>query len=164
MRETNFCTWHAKTLSVLEYIDEIAPLKQRFVDVGINDDSVEDKVKQVRGILLAVVEIINSPLFGTGKVTTSVLPNIGGVVIAPNIAPTQILTQSVNVDLATLLKRVDDVEGVSAENKEKAKPLVKSIWEHVKSGASDNAKLIDLTARLGMLGLNAYMILNGLST
>ena len=160
MPDATFCTWHAETLTILEYIPEIAPLKQRFIDVGRGNDSVVDKVKEVRGIVLSVIKRINSPLFGTGMVTASVLPNTGGFVFAPTM--TQSLTQSVNVNLDTLLKRVDGTEGVPDDCKEEAKSLVTKIWDSVRSGARDNAVLLDLATRLGILGFNVQQLLNGL--
>ena len=160
MPDATFCTWHAETLTILEYIPEIAPLKQRFIDVGRSNNSIVDKVKEVRGILLSVVKRINSPLFGTGMVTASPLPNTGGIVFAPTV--TQNLTQSINVTLDTLLKRVDETEGVPDDRKEKAKSLVTKIWEWIRSGARDSAVLWDLTTRLAILGFNVQQILNGL--
>jgi len=164
MPDATFCTWHAKTLVILEYIHEIAPLKQRFVDVGRSDDSVADKVEQVRGILLAVVEIINSPLFGTGMMPASTLPNTGDAVFAPNITltNTQTLTQSIGVNLETLLQRVDEVQGISGENKEAAKSIVRNIWDYITSGAKDSVKFMDFAARLAVLGFKWREILSGL--
>jgi len=160
MPDATFCTWHAETLTILEYIPEIAPLKQRFIDVGRSNNSIVDKVKEVRGILLSVVKRINSPLFGTGMVTASPLPNTGGIVFAPTVM--QNLTQSINVTLDTLLKRVDETEGVPDDRKEEAKSLVTKIWEFIRSGARDSAVFWDLTTRLAILGFNVQQILNGL--
>lgn len=160
MPDATFCTWHAETLTILEYIPEIAPLKQRFIDVGRSNNSIVDKIKEVRGILLSVVKRINSPLFGTGMVTASPLPNTGGFVFAPTVM--QNLTQSINVTLDTLLKRVDETEGVPDDRKEEAKSLVTQIWEFIKSGARDGAAFWDLTTKLAILGFNVQQILNGL--
>ncbi len=80
MPDATFCTWHAETLTILEYISEIAPLKQRFINVGGSENSVVDKVNEVREILLSVVNRNNSPLFGTGTVPSSSFPNTGGMV------------------------------------------------------------------------------------
>ncbi len=155
-----FCTWHAETLTILEYIPEIAPLKQRFIDVGRSNDSVVDKVKEVRGILLSVGKRINSPLFGTGIVPASPLPNTGGFVFAQAI--TQTLTQPINVNLDGLLQRVDEVQGISNENKEEARSVVKSVWDHITSGVKDSAKLAEFAAKLATLGFKWQEILNGL--
>ncbi len=160
MSDATFCTWHAETLTILEYVPEIGHLKQRFIDVGRSTDSVVDKVKEVRGILLSVVKRINSPLFGTGVVTASLLPNAGGFVFAPTM--TQNLTQSVNVNLDGLLQRVDEVQGISSENKEEARLVVKSVWDHITSGVKDSAKLAEFAARLATLGFKWQEILNGL--
>lgn len=160
MSKAVFCTWHAETLTILGYIPEIEPLKQRFIDVGRSNDSVADKVKEVRRIISSVVKRINSPLFGTGIVTTNLLPNTGNIVIAPTM--TQNLTQSIDVNLDTLLKRVDETEGVPVDKKEEAKSIVKKIWEFIRSGARDSAVFVDLTTRLAILGFNVQQLLNGL--
>jgi len=160
MPDAAFCTWHAETATILDYIPEIAPLKQRFLDVGRSNDSVVDKVKEVRGILLSVVKRINSPLFGTGMAPVSTLSNTGGIVLNQTLMQT--LTQSINVDLNTLLQSVDDVQGVSDEDKKEAKSLVTKIWESIKSGARDSAVFLDLATRLALLGFNVQQILSGL--
>lgn len=163
MPDEFFCTWLAETLTILEYIPEITPLKQRFIDVGRSHNSIADKVKEVRGILLSVVKRINSPLFGTGMMTASPQPNTSGIVFAPTI--TQNLTQSIDVTLDTLLKRVNETEGVTDDRKEQAKPLVTKIWEYVRSGAKDSAALIDLATKMAMLstlGFDIQQLLSGL--
>ncbi|GAG42947.1 unnamed protein product, partial [marine sediment metagenome] len=63
------------------------------------NESMVDKVSQVRGILSSVAEVINSPLFGTGKEISSPLQQIGGFPFAQYVMQTQNLTQSINVDL-----------------------------------------------------------------
>lgn len=160
MHDATFCTWHAETLTILEYIPEIEPLKQRFIGVGRSDDSVVDKVQDAREILSSVVKRIQSSLFGTGTVHGSTLPNMGGMVLNQTLM--QNLTQPINVNLNTLLQRVDDVQGISNENKDKAKLEVKSIWEHITSGARDSAKFIDFAAKLALLGFKWQEILSGL--
>ncbi len=160
MSDAVFYTWHAETLTILEYIPEIEPLKQRFIDVGRSNDRVVDKIQDVRVILSSVVKRIHSPLFGTVMVSGSPLPNIGGIVFAPTMMQT--LTQSINVNLDTLLQRVDEVQGISDENKEEARSVVRNIWDHITSGARDSVKFLDLTTRLTMLGFKVGEILSGL--
>ena len=75
MPDATFYTWHAETLTILDYVPEIDPLKQRFIDIGRSNDSVADKVQNVRVILTSVVNRINSSLFGTRMVPASPLPN-----------------------------------------------------------------------------------------
>ena len=164
MPDATFCTWHAETLTILEYVPEIDHLKQRFIDVGRSNDSVVDKVQNVRGILSSVVKRINSPLFGTGVGTASTLPKTGGAVFAPTVTQTnvQTLTQSIGVNLEMLLQRVDEVQGISDENKEEAKSVVRSIWGHIMSGTKDSAKFIDFAVKLAALGYKWQEILSGL--
>ena len=50
MTEEAFANWHATTLVKLYYIPEIEPLRQRFVEIGRNNESVNDRVRMVRGI------------------------------------------------------------------------------------------------------------------
>lgn len=160
MPDQNFETWRAKTLAIIEYIPEIGPLKQRFIDVGGSNDSVDAKVQQARTILTSIIEIIESPLFGTGK--SVAIPLAGGspFVFSPNMI--QNLTQSINVDLDTLTKRVDAIPSLSVEKKAEAKSLVGKIWEHIMSGTKDAVPLIDLIARLASLGVDVQQILGGL--
>lgn len=162
MTESVFKTWHAKTTLILEYIPEIAPLEKRFAEVEHCNEAMVDKVSQVRGILTSIVEVINSALFGTGKEITSPIPQIPGISFAPNITQTQNLTQSINVDLDTLLRRVDEHEGLLPEQKEEAKTLVRKIWDNIQGGTRDVIQITDLVARLNALGINVQQILNGL--
>ncbi len=171
MQETNFCTWYAKTLTILGWIPEITPLQQNFIDVGRSNVSVADKVKQARGILLAVIEIIDCSLFGTatetkifGTVAETARPvtSFRDIVVAQNMTNTQTLTQPINVDLDMLLKRVDDAQGISGENKEEAKSIVKTIWNHITSGTMDSLKWLNFATRLANLGFEWQEILSGL--
>ena len=162
MTEPVFKTWHAKTAVILEYIPEIAPLKKRFAEVEHCNEAMVDKVSQARGVLTSVVEVINGALFGTGKEITSPTSQMAGVSFAPNITQTQNLTQSINVDLDILLKRVDEHEGLIPEQKEEAKALVREIWDNIKGGTRDVIKITDLVARLTALGINVQQILSGL--
>lgn len=162
MSEAMFKTWHAKTSVILEYIPEIVPLKRRFAEIEVSNESTVDKISQARGILSSIVEIINSPLFGTGKEIASPLPQFGGFSFAQHIMQTQDLTQSINVDLDTLLRRVDEHVGLTPEDKEEAKSLVRKIWDNIKGGTKDVAPIFDLMARLATLGVNVQQILSGL--
>lgn len=159
MPDATFCTWHAETLTILEYIPEIAPLKQRFIDVERSNDSVADKVEEVRGILSSVVRRISSQLFGTGIVPASPLPNTGGIVFAPTI--TQNLLKSIDFNLDTLLERVDQTEGVSEDQKTEAAPLVTKLWDFIRTGSRDNAVYWDLGMKLALLGFNVQHLLSG---
>lgn len=162
MKEANFCTWHAKTLTILGWIPEITPLQQNFIDVGRSNVSVADKVKQARGILIAVIEIVDCSLFGAVTGTTSPVTSFRDIIIDQTMTNTQTLTQPINVELGTLLKRVDDAQGISGENKEEAKSIVKTIWEHIKSGTMDSVKWLNFATKLATLGFDWKEILSGL--
>jgi hypothetical protein len=164
MAEDIFKNWQARTRVVLDYIPEIDPIKQRFIEVCNSNESIKDKVEQTRELLVSIEEVINSALFGTGSgINPSAAPTpaqSSGMSMIFN--QTQNVAQNIGLDLETLLKRLDEVQNLQPEKKEEAKSLVKNIWDYIKSGSEDDAPLLDLAAKLTALGINVGTLLHGL--
>ena len=114
-------------------------------------------------ILESALELIESPLFGTGKEPNAALMPISNseLTFAPRITQTHILSQNVMVSLSDLIARVDR-ENVSEENKEEAKSHLREFWGKFKEGIRDFGTITDIASKLAALGISAQNILQGL--
>lgn len=162
MSEAAFRTWHAQTLSVLGHIPGIGPLQDRFSEVMNDNAPFDSKVRELRRVLTAVIQLIESPLFGTSRTVPIPSPQASGVIIMPQMTQVQQITQPISLDLDALLSRVDQQSGLSHKNKEMAKSLVRQIWEQLTGRAGDSIKIIDIAMRLANLGINVQQLLGGL--
>jgi hypothetical protein len=162
MSELAFKTWHAQTLSLLQFIPGITPLLNRFSEIPHNIVTLPTKVKEAREVLTSIVQCINSPLFAVSITATHPLSQSHAIYFAPQMTQMQSVIQPITPDLNTLLERLDAYTDLSPENKEAAKGLVRQLWQHIIGRAKDAAPIIDIGVRLASLGVNITQILQGL--
>lgn len=158
MSEAAFKTWHAQTLVVLEWIPGITHLQRRFSEVLSYAALLENKIRDARQILNSVIQCIQSPLFGASNTVPAPLSQPGGFVIVPQMTQVQSVTQSIGLDLEALLNRVDEYPGLSPEDKEEAKSLVRRMCEQLTGRAKDVTIIADIATRLTLLGINIHQL------